>query len=232
MGSERNATWLRWLVTGVFAATTVACAFDGVRPDDVDDPDEPDDPVPVERLVTFDLDLGYTGIVDTMIDEQEPAESGDEDGEIRFDTLAGSGELMGLIRFDNLFGPGDDQIPVDATILSATLTVEITNGSDMPGALCDVVRPWPGDVAWEDFSQGDGPSAVTDFDPNPVTQVPVEVGLHMLDVTSSVANWHSGARDNDGWILVATSEDGARMASSETNNDQHPVLEVLIEVDP
>src|SRR5215213_2665755 len=71
---------------------------------------------------------GYTGTVDRRISEL-PADDGTDGSAVAsyfidgFATAGASPDAQGLIRFDNLIGNGAGQVPANATILSAKLTL-------------------------------------------------------------------------------------------------------------
>jgi hypothetical protein len=75
----------------------------------------------------------YTSALDTMLQQASPAAAAGTATTIGVDTGTGV-EVQTLLGFDNLFGPGPGQIPPNASITSATLTLRTTNGSAQGGS--------------------------------------------------------------------------------------------------
>src|SRR5918998_4412431 len=96
-----------------------------------------------------------SGIVDTQLQQASPSVSSASALKVGVDT--GTGEaVQTLLSFTNLFGSGPGQIPLGATITSATLTLQTTNASAQGGSLHRMLTNWT-DVpswTWDAFGAG------------------------------------------------------------------------------
>ncbi|MGC4003368.1 MAG: autotransporter-associated beta strand repeat-containing protein [Pirellulales bacterium] len=161
-----------------------------------------------------------------------------------------------LVRFDNLFGGGAGQIPIGATINSATYTVITGTGSnDQSGDIIGIYRLLPNasdpnaqvfdplTAQWANSFGGDGVQINTQA--NPETAAPdstrnpgnVISSVVAFDVKSSMTFW--GAADNPnyankGWLVSATAGTNAWVYNSfdNTNAALRPVFTVDYTVDP
>lgn len=205
----------------LLVVSMAACTFDGVGPSD-NEPPADGEPV----TLTFQQGSSYVGTLDTEVDEDNPNEDRSGRDEMRFDTETGNSQnrVMALLQFQEIFGEDVGQIPADAVILSATLSVTVVNGGDTPGLLCDMVRDWESDVAWGSFA--DGPQGTTDYDEEAVGMVAGVETRHSINVLASVQNWHRGDRSNNGWLFFPASTQGIALATSEAESEQRPALEV------
>ena len=111
-----------------------------------------------------------------------------------------------LIAFDNIFGDQPNQIPPNATILSATLSIHVAAEKNAESierhTLYDVLNGWKeNEATWANFNNGGKANkqyrakAIAEFIPDRVDQ------FHKLDVTQSVQRWSRG-EPNHGWILI------------------------------
>jgi hypothetical protein len=159
--------------------------------------------------VTFQQGVnGYTGTLDTMIQQATPTTAYGTSTKLSTDTGTNA-NVQTLLTFDGLFGTGLGQIPLGATITSATLTLQTTNGSAQGASLHRMVTNWMGvpTWTWDSFNNGiqfDGTEAVAAAD---VSTGAVGVGSRDLDVTKSLQAWSDGA-SNYGWAFMAGGTDG------------------------
>jgi hypothetical protein len=131
----------------------------------------------------------------------------------------------GLLRFDSIFGSAGTQVPAGATIVSATLTITLSNDSDINARLHNVLVPWDeATVTYNSFGPTPGVDTGVDYDPAVVASVP-PTGVAQLDVTASVAAWSASPSTNHGWLFLTTSTDGALANSSEASSAR-PVLTI------
>jgi hypothetical protein len=131
------------------------------------------------------------------------------------DDPVGSGlDVQALLRFENLFGANAGQIPVDATLQSATLQLQVTNaGASMN--LHRMVANWAATDTWDTLLggvQNDGVEAVAVAD---VSTGAVATGLRSIDVLASLQAWQSNPSANRGWVLLPTGSDGVDFDSAE-----------------
>ncbi|MCY2966853.1 MAG: DVUA0089 family protein [Planctomycetota bacterium] len=153
---------------------------------------------------------GYVGTADVWLQASVPA------------TANGSSTLLGvdgspleqtLIQFADLFGNAAGQIPVGATIQSATLRIEITDPGDAPN-LYRMRTPWNESATWDSLGAGvqaNGVEAETASDGSFVANN----GVVSIDVTAALAAWAATPGNNYGWVLLPSGSNGVDMTSSE-----------------
>jgi hypothetical protein len=151
---------------------------------------------------------GYTGTADTMIQQATPTTAYGTSTKLSTDTGTNA-NVQTLLTFDGLFGTGPGQIPLGATITSATLTLQTTNGSAQGASLHRMLTNWTGvpTWTWDSFNNGiqfDGTEAVAAAD---VSTGAVIAGSRDLNVTNSLQAWSNGAA-NYGWAFKAGGTDG------------------------
>ncbi|MFO0788600.1 MAG: DNRLRE domain-containing protein [Pirellulales bacterium] len=179
---------------------------------------------------------GYTGTVDRLIDDRGGVNDHDGNTVTQYflDGYAAgtspSNEAQLLMRFDNLIGSGPNQIPANATILSANLTVNTsTTGNAQsagPWAIAQLNQPFtPTTTYFGSFNCGGCTlgSRGAWWEDN-YTQRPLSAygnqnqgDVASADITSIVQSWASGAANNglvvqtgnpagttDGWGVLST----------------------------
>ena len=137
------------------------------------------------------------------------------------DSAAGQLVARSLISFPDLIGDGENMVPVDADILSATLRMHISNdvnlysNSNGEHSLYQVLTPWSEDtVTWANFNNG-GTAGIDYMAAALDSVVPVaNDGFYYFDVTEAVQNWADG-QANYGWMLINPSTDQARWDSDD-----------------
>lgn len=190
-----------------------------------------------DGVLTFQQGVGgYTGTRDTFLAEGSPDEINGALPTLEWDADEpfNSGLMTAsLLLFRQIFGPGDDQIPDNATINSATLTVTILNGSNgVAGEVRELLASWDeASTTWNNLGlmagiQANEVSAVVAPAPlsdcNPCIDVTDDV-----DVQASIQAWSLGQSTMRGWAIVPLSNDGIDIASSEaTLVDTRPLLTV------
>jgi len=186
--------------------------------------------------VTFrDGVAGYTGTIDTFVHAGAPTTNNALATTLIVDGPATvpptpADERQILLRFDSLFAAQGGPIPDGATIVSASLTLNITNPSADGAHLHRMIRTWSDTDTWNSLTAGvslDGVEAVASSDVNSLYNGTVPA-VHVIDVTSSVAAWAAGGA-NRGWVLVtpSTGSDSWQFDSSEaTTVANRPQLSV------
>ena len=94
---------------------------------------------------------GYTSTVDTYLHQNTPSTSFATATSLKVDgdDPASTGlDAQALLRFDNLFGSGAGQIPTNATLRSATLQLQVTNGSVSNMNLHRMNGTWSASDTW------------------------------------------------------------------------------------
>jgi hypothetical protein len=161
---------------------------------------------------------GYAGTVDTFLHQNAPTTNNAAATSLKVDNddPAGTGnDAQALLRFDNLFGSGAGQIPLNATIRSATLQLQVTNGSVDNMNLHRMLSPWTAADTWNSRIGGvqtDGVEALTAPD---TSSGQSQVGAISFNVLSSLQTWLSNPNSNLGWAIVPTGADGVDFHSSE-----------------
>lgn len=165
---------------------------------------------------------GYDGVVDTWINTGTNFESVyGQSQEIEWDGEDAGGQNFALIRYEDLFGDGPNQIPPGTEITSAHLRFAIID----PGSEASIHEILEGNedeptdfnetttsmLEWGDFF---APRAGIDYDEEAVSTFPSDVGIIMIDVTSSVQKYSEG-ETNRGWIIVPSGTNGAIAVASE-----------------
>lgn len=187
------------------------------------------------------LDVGfgaYVGTVDTSVQQVNPTTS--------FGSASGTNAMLvdftdplptppnashGLLRFNNIVGSEAlGRIPAGAIIVSATMSLNTTNGGD-GGSLNRMLIDWDGNVTWNSVGSGTSgfnstPGLQADnVEANAVafSQVGVtarnqdaRTGATNIDVTADVQAWVNGTA-NYGWAMIpwASGTDGWDFDSSD-----------------
>ncbi|MDX9953865.1 MAG: protein kinase [Anaerolineae bacterium] len=142
-----------------------------------------------------------------------------------------------LLRFDL------SELPPDARVLTATLTLQVTlwGEESFPGAavLYRVLTPW--DAATASYNSPwmqPGLAAGVDYDATPLAIQPLEPkGPLHFEVTQTVRDWQNGAWANEGFVIMM-SEDSHNMAhwwvslSEQTDAQAQPTLRIAIQDPP
>jgi hypothetical protein len=160
---------------------------------------------------------GYTGTQDTYLTQGAPTTVQGAVNNWRWDTENPSPNAeFGLIRFDGIFGAGVGQVPLGSTIQSATLTLEVTNGSVAPNAAVnESTADWSeATTTWNNFG-GDAGVQSDEYLASPQYAGPIATGSVGTTVTTSVQAWSSGTRSNFGWVFRPANNDGVQVNSAE-----------------
>lgn len=186
---------------------------------------------------------GYAGTQDTWLSEADPNSAFGQNGVRVVDddvmnSFFGDDQGQGLVRFDGLFGaPGQGAIPSGAQIVSAHLTIQLSDDIDNPLFDPDfyvhqVQTFWDENSTWN--SLGGGLSG-TEIGPLLATfrgdNNPDSDGIRRLDVTAAVQAWSNGAPNYGFAILpeiISGNDDGIEILTSESSNALlRPRLEVV-----
>jgi len=173
---------------------------------------------------------GYTGTEDTWINEGD----GDHgaDATLLWDGPTGVGSINPLLRFDNIIGNGAGQIAPGSTILSATVTLQVTGNFGEVANLHRMLVTWSesdtfaslvGGVSLDDVEAAAVPDATTSS--GQVTPI-------IVDVTSSVQQWANGVA-NFGWLFDQPTSNGVTVHSSEAvTQNVRPLLVIEYQAIP
>ncbi|PVE20407.1 hypothetical protein DC522_32550 [Microvirga sp. KLBC 81] len=171
--------------------------------------------------VTFQDGSAYSGTIDTRLLQTAPSTGYGTATTIGIDTGSNAEEQV-LLAFTNLFGSASWQIPYDAVITSATLTLRTTNGSTQGGTLHRMKVGWSESSTWSSLGNGvqiDDTEAFAEAD---LTTGAVSTGSRGFDVTKSLQAWKTAGTSsaaqnaaNFGWVFRAGGTDGWDFYSSE-----------------
>ncbi|MDR0351813.1 MAG: DNRLRE domain-containing protein, partial [Opitutaceae bacterium] len=139
------------------------------------------------------------------------------------------GERQVLIRFEHLFGSAPGQIPPDAAITSATLSLRVPERKDAASNrrifLHRMLLPWDKDALWKSPQwrgngiQADDREAAAKADALFVPNHPA--ATYDIDITASLRAWAAGA-PNHGWVLLETRKVDPNAAAFLSSNSQNP----------
>lgn len=171
------------------------------------------------QTVSFQQGIGgYVGTTDTMLREDSPATTHAATASLKVDAdnPTGSGQrAQALLRFDALFGDGPGQIPANAELRSATLTLQVTNGGDTMN-LHRMAADWSPTTTWSSLGggiQADGVEAVSFADTSTGRS---DTGAFAFNVLASLRAWQAAPAANRGWALLPTGTDGVDFGSAES----------------
>jgi hypothetical protein len=183
--------------------------------------------------VTFQQGVSsYTGAVDTFIDAGNPTTSNATNVLLTTDGVPPTtDERQTIVRFDNIFGAGPGQIPVGATITSATLRINVSNSTQIVVNFNRLKNPWNATDTWNTFVggiQADDVEAVSSPDAAPGT---ILAGLQTINVTAGLQAWAASPSSNYGWVLRTAGADTLAFDSSEVaTSANRPLLSVTYDV--
>ncbi len=179
---------------------------------------------------------GYAGCADTTLRAATPTTDESTATQLAADldtdsADAGNQPAQILISFEDLFGPAPGQVPVNATIVSAKLSLwtgaSADNDSNDLAAAHRMLVPWTAADTWDSMENGvsnDGSEAIV---ADTFTQMPaLKNAPVILDVTAAIAAFLAGA-SNQGWLIRCTGTDGWVAYSSEyATAAKRPTLEI------
>ena len=175
---------------------------------------------------------GYADCTDTMVRLSAPTTNSSAAALLSADTdalFARTDQI--LVRFENLFGSAPGQVPANATIISAKLSMWTGPGAnDDSNDLASAHRmliPWSGADTWDSLIGGVSANDVEAVAANTFTHMPeLENAPVILDVTADVAAFLTGST-NHGWLLDCTGPDGWNTISAEgATTTQRPTLQI------
>ena len=167
----------------------------------------------------------YTGNRDVKLlkSSADSNRGGSDEIEVDEDSLK-----QALVAFDDIIGASANQIAPNATIVSATYTVDITSSGDAL-ELYLMTTDWDEDsVTFNSFGGGVSTGSQTVSTPFETTDSIVAEGTYNFDVTAAVQAWANGTTNN-GFAVLPTGEDGVDWRSSEYGTvSSRPKLTVVV----
>ena len=143
---------------------------------------------------------GYTGVQDTMV--QQGAATTNAGASTTMDVAGGTTAVkQALLKFENIIGSGTNQIPADAQITSATLSLSVWKaGSGI--AVHRMDAPWTEASTWTSLTNGiqigDEEAHWSAMD----TKTSLPIGLATFNVAEAVQEWANGSEVNQGFALL------------------------------
>ncbi|MGE4620347.1 MAG: DNRLRE domain-containing protein [Planctomycetota bacterium] len=170
-----------------------------------------------------------SGTTDTWLQGSSGNANQDTSTVLEWDGEDLGGQNFLLLRFDEIFGTLPGQIQPTDVIVSATLTYSCIDPGDV-ASVNEVLVDWspPSPTTFNNF--GGDPGVQTDEFGAPLGIASGAVGVHSLNVTSSIASWALNPSLNRGWIFRPTQgTNGAQIHSSEAGQlTERPLLTVVI----
>ena len=179
---------------------------------------------------------GYADGADTMLRMATPTTDESATALLSADldtdsVTAGNQPAQILVKFENLFGPDAGQVPLNATIVSAKLSLWTGSGanddSDDLASAHRMLIPWNATDTWDSLADGIAADDTEAVLVDSFTHLPeLENAPVILDVTADIAAFLSGA-PNHGWVINCTGADGWFAYSSEhATASQRPTLQI------
>ena len=183
-----------------------------------------EEPPPGSTILQFQHGSGgYFGVVDTYLHQSQPNTSRASSTTLVVDSVDKSGEVQALLRFDDLFGSASGQIPLGATILTATLVVQTTSKGD-GATLHRMLLPWSDSATWNSLENGIQADGIEAMIPSDLDTGFIPAGTTRLDVTTSLQAWADG-QANHGWALLPLGPDGWKFHSAEGSTPPTLIVE-------
>ena len=164
--------------------------------------------------LSFQQGNGYTGTVDTYIQQGSANTSHSRSTSLNVDASDRGGPVQSLLRFDNLFGDGPGQIASNAKILSASLELQVfDHGDDL--TFHRMLQDWSDTATWNSLGNGVQANGIEAVSTPDVVTSDVNEGTLSVDVTQSLQAWLADPSSNHGWAILPTSYNGVDFYSSE-----------------
>lgn len=183
---------------------------------------EPMDCIPT-TIYTFINEINdYNGCTDTQLQQRYPGEAKFSDVSLIASRLTDSGypytsKSQILIRMDGLFGYAAAQIPLDAKIANASLTLFTTDASSGDLTIHRMLTSWDAGTTWNTLGgvTPNGEEAAAESED--VISNPGIGPSFSFDVTESLTLWQTDPSQNLGWVIINNSDDPWHTVSCETN---------------
>lgn len=157
---------------------------------------------------------GYMGLEDTEIRFSAPDADNSELQSLNPDLADGGGEVQVLMRFNDLIGDGENQIPADQPVESATLSINIT-GPGTPLNLHQMLTEWEDDTATWNTLVGGVQADDVEAKAAPDDTQQANAGITTWDITESIRAWQADPESNLGWVMLPTGTNGVDFLSAE-----------------
>lgn len=192
------------------------------------------------RTLSFQNGYGnYSGTLSVGIVQGQPSTSLSQ-AIVWVDNNSASDQSQVLLVFRGIFGEAPDQVPLNASIESATLRLYLgTTTNVQSGKPIDfhrMLKPWDETTSWASTALGgngvrkDGVEAVVKPDAIQVFNEPER--YYSMDVTTSLKSWAAGENEH-GWAVLTNWSDGFGLHTErQAIHAQRPELLVSFDADP
>jgi len=156
-------------------------------------------------IATFQQGVaGYAGTVDTYLESEDATADNSTATTLVVDL---DPEQHILLRFDNIFGTEPGQIPPGASIQSASLEINVTNGSDEGALLHRMLQSWDDTDTWNTWGDGIDADGIEAEATAESSSNGSSSGTATIDVTPDVQVWSNNPASNRGWAWLPPSGD-------------------------
>ena len=164
----------------------------------------------------------FNAAFDTAVNSAAPDEFGGALPSIDISSDAESSQ--GLLYFD-IFGDAAGQIEAGSTIVSASLTLQVTDATIDDIALHRMIVSWSESSTWDSLLNGVSTDGAEAFVAPDASLSGASLGLVTIDVTTSLSAWSQGEQ-NWGWVLTGGTDP---FAFDSAEGGVSPVLTVVVE---
>ncbi len=170
---------------------------------------------------------GYSASSDTFLTGDYPTFSYGDWTVNEIDLSSSGDHEHSLLQFDEIFGSAPGQIPFGSEIVSATLTLYVSNGGNQV-VLHRMLTPWDDSVTWAGMGAGIQANGVeAAVTPDAWTSSYTSSGWTDIDVTASLSAWMADPSSNHGWAMLPTGTNGVDFYS--TNNVSYWVPRISVD---
>ncbi len=173
----------------------------------------------------------YSGTADTFFMGQDLEAVNGYDDEWEWDGEDGGFINYGALKFENIIGTGANQIPPDSVVISAELSLYITNEGSAGATLHNLLIPFSEDMDYLTFTENSPdlfPTADADYEGEAVNELPGLSAGDMVDVdvASSLQSWINGELENNGWLFIPGGSNGVGVQASDRAKIRRPKLTI------
>ena len=182
------------------------------------------------------LTFGNGGDLDSTIVE---IDEGNADGNkvnatsatVDRDSSSTGKETQVLWKIDNFEAAAIAHGLVDAKVVSAELSMYVTNGTTGNISIYRMLTPWDDTATWNGLVGGVSPDNIQAAQQADFVQTSANDrnAYQTMDVTSSVNAWFADSASNQGWAILTSSSDGW-VFNTEFGNTNRPMLTLQVEV--
>ena len=192
----------------------------------VDTTQESSAPMTVDQTLSFQQGVnGYTGTVDTQLHGYYWTTNYGNATSLGVDGNDLGYPVQSLIKFEDIFGSQIGQIASNATINSAIIEINVSDGGSSL-KVHELLKDWSESSTYYGWGNGVSANGIEAASTAVATTNWVNTGILQIDVTESLKAWQADPTSNFGWVLMATGSDGVDFGSSEGANAPRLVVDV------